>query len=66
MLSSPNTPKTVIRFNVKCESLNKIFYKEHLDSFAVIKLEKWGKESETVFKSQVVKSSFDPSYNEEI
>lgn len=45
--------KSKVKLNISCESLNKIFYKEVLNSFLIVKMEKWGKEPETVFKSKI-------------
>ena len=58
--------KTKLRMKVRCEELNKIFYKDHLKALLVIKAQRHAKEPITIFTSQTIEESFHPTFPEEI
>jgi hypothetical protein len=57
---------TKLRLKVRCEDLEKIFYKDHLKAVLVIKAQRHAKEPLTIFTSQAMQESFNPTFLEEI
>jgi len=51
-----------ISMQVRCEGLNKIFYKDHLSSFLVVKALKGSKDIEEVWRSKTVDKTFNPVF----
>jgi hypothetical protein len=53
-----------LRLRIRCQELNRICYKDALNAVLVLRTEKFGKEGEPVFTSQIVKDSFNPVFPE--
>lgn len=51
-----------INMQVRCEALNKIFYKDHLTPFMVLKAVRGSKAIEEVWRSKTVDKTFNPVF----
>lgn len=66
MIYSPKSQNTQLRLTVRCEELNRIYFKDSLNAVLVIKTQMLAEKPRIVFTSKPVKNCFNPEFPEEI